>query len=129
MEEFFSTRAHDAPVIVDFHAEATSEKIAMGWFLDGRAACVVGTHTHVQTADETSPAERHRVHHGHGHVGADQFRDRHGQSERSSRGFSRRCRRSTRWREGDLEVQGVMITIDARTKQCVDIKRIREKIV
>ena len=39
-------------VIVDMHAEATSEKYAMGWFLDGRASLVVGTHTHVQTADE-----------------------------------------------------------------------------
>jgi 2',3'-cyclic-nucleotide 2'-phosphodiesterase len=39
-------------VIVDFHAEATSEKIAMGWYLDGRVTAVVGTHTHVQTADE-----------------------------------------------------------------------------
>ncbi len=38
--------------IVDMHAEATSEKRAMGWFLDGRVAAVVGTHTHVQTADE-----------------------------------------------------------------------------
>jgi metallophosphoesterase (TIGR00282 family) len=38
--------------IVDMHAEATSEKIAMGWFLDGRVSAVVGTHTHVQTADE-----------------------------------------------------------------------------
>ena len=37
---------------VDFHAEATSEKVAMGWHLDGRATAVVGTHTHVQTADE-----------------------------------------------------------------------------
>lgn len=37
---------------VDFHAEATSEKIAMGWYLDGRASAVFGTHTHVQTADE-----------------------------------------------------------------------------
>lgn len=41
------------PVIfVDFHAEATSEKRALGWFLDGRVSAVVGTHTHVQTADE-----------------------------------------------------------------------------
>lgn len=41
------------PVIfVDFHAEATSEKIAMGWHLDGKVSAVVGTHTHVQTADE-----------------------------------------------------------------------------
>jgi hypothetical protein len=39
-------------IIVDFHAEATSEKIAMGWFLDGKVSAVIGTHTHVQTADE-----------------------------------------------------------------------------
>ncbi|MFO7675786.1 MAG: TIGR00282 family metallophosphoesterase [bacterium] len=39
-------------VVVDFHAEATAEKQAMGWFLDGRVSAVVGTHTHVQTADE-----------------------------------------------------------------------------
>lgn len=39
-------------IFVDFHAEATSEKQAMGWYLDGRASAVVGTHTHVQTADE-----------------------------------------------------------------------------
>jgi metallophosphoesterase (TIGR00282 family) len=38
--------------IVDVHAEATSEKVAMGWHLDGRVSAVVGTHTHVQTADE-----------------------------------------------------------------------------
>jgi len=39
-------------IIVDFHAEATSEKIAMGYFLDGKVSAVFGTHTHVQTADE-----------------------------------------------------------------------------
>lgn len=39
------------PVIVDLHAEATSEKVAMGHYLDGRVAAVVGTHTHVQTSD------------------------------------------------------------------------------
>lgn len=43
---------HSPVVIVDMHAEATSEKIAMGWYLDGRASIVFGTHTHVQTADE-----------------------------------------------------------------------------
>lgn len=45
----------DAPkmnaVIVDLHAEATSEKVAMGWYLDGRVSAVIGTHTHVPTAD------------------------------------------------------------------------------
>jgi len=39
-------------IIVDMHAEATSEKQAIGWFLDGRVSAVLGTHTHVQTADE-----------------------------------------------------------------------------
>jgi len=39
-------------ILVDFHAEATSEKMAMGWFLDGKVSAVMGTHTHVQTSDE-----------------------------------------------------------------------------
>jgi metallophosphoesterase (TIGR00282 family) len=41
----------EGPVVVDMHAEATSEKLAMGWYLDGRVAAVLGTHTHVPTAD------------------------------------------------------------------------------
>ncbi|MCI8443633.1 MAG: TIGR00282 family metallophosphoesterase [Clostridia bacterium] len=40
-------------IIIDFHAEATAEKIALGYFLDGKVTAVYGTHTHVQTADET----------------------------------------------------------------------------
>ena len=43
-------------ILVDFHAEATSEKVAMGWHLDGRVTAVVGTHTHVPTADAPRPA-------------------------------------------------------------------------
>jgi metallophosphoesterase (TIGR00282 family) len=39
-------------VIVDFHAEATSEKMALGWFLNGKASAVLGTHTHIQTSDD-----------------------------------------------------------------------------
>ncbi len=39
-------------IIVDFHAEATAEKMAMGWYLDGKVSAVIGTHTHIQTADE-----------------------------------------------------------------------------
>ncbi|MBF0620189.1 MAG: YmdB family metallophosphoesterase, partial [Candidatus Omnitrophica bacterium] len=41
-----------AIVLVDMHAEATSEKVAMGWFSDGKVSAVCGTHTHIQTADE-----------------------------------------------------------------------------
>lgn len=39
-------------IIVDIHAEATSEKVALGWYLDGMVSVVLGTHTHIQTADE-----------------------------------------------------------------------------
>lgn len=44
-------KQHTNLVVIDFHAEATSEKIAFGWYVDGRASMVFGTHTHVQTAD------------------------------------------------------------------------------
>ena len=52
VREIEALRAKARVIIVDFHAEATSEKVAMGWHLDGRATAVLGTHTHVQTADE-----------------------------------------------------------------------------
>ena len=52
LKEIEALRAKARVVIVDFHAEATSEKVAMAWHLDGRATAVLGTHTHVQTADE-----------------------------------------------------------------------------
>jgi metallophosphoesterase (TIGR00282 family) len=52
LREIEAMRQRTRTIFVDFHAEATSEKIAMGWHLDGRVAAVVGTHTHVQTADE-----------------------------------------------------------------------------
>ncbi len=51
-EELARLRAETAVIIVDMHAEATSESQAMGWYLDGRVSAVVGTHRHVQTADE-----------------------------------------------------------------------------
>src|SRR5258705_4230340 len=52
LREIEAMRQRTRIVFVDFHAEATSEKIAMGWHLDGKATALVGTHTHVQTADE-----------------------------------------------------------------------------
>ncbi len=52
MREIEALAGRTRILVVDFHAEATSEKIAMGWHLDGRVSAVIGTHTHVQTADE-----------------------------------------------------------------------------
>lgn len=52
LEELRAQGGAELPILVDFHAEATSEKEAMGFYLDGRVSAVLGTHTHVQTADE-----------------------------------------------------------------------------
>jgi hypothetical protein len=50
--EWERLKAQTPILLVDFHAEATSEKVALGWFLDGKASAVLGTHTHIQTSDE-----------------------------------------------------------------------------
>jgi metallophosphoesterase (TIGR00282 family) len=52
MREIEALRSRARLIFVDFHAEATSEKIALGWHLDGKVTGVIGTHTHVQTADD-----------------------------------------------------------------------------
>jgi metallophosphoesterase (TIGR00282 family) len=50
-DEALSNLPSDSVIVVDVHGEATSEKVAMGWYLDGRVSAVLGTHTHVATAD------------------------------------------------------------------------------
>jgi metallophosphoesterase (TIGR00282 family) len=52
VREIEALRARARIIVIDFHAEATSEKIALGWHLDGKVTAVIDTHTHVQTADE-----------------------------------------------------------------------------
>jgi 2',3'-cyclic-nucleotide 2'-phosphodiesterase len=52
LQEIETLRGRTRVIFVDFHAEATSEKVAMGWYLDGKVTAVVGTHTHVQSADD-----------------------------------------------------------------------------
>ena len=56
---------------------STSEKVALGWYLDGKVTAVVGTHTHVPTADAARPAGRHRLHHRRRHDRRPRRRDRH----------------------------------------------------
>ena len=52
IDEMKAKAGGNLPIFVDFHTEATSEKLALGYYLDGRVSAVIGTHTHVQTADE-----------------------------------------------------------------------------
>jgi metallophosphoesterase (TIGR00282 family) len=53
LQEVERLRGEANVIVIDFHAEATSEKMAMGWYMDGKVSAVIGTHTHVQTSDET----------------------------------------------------------------------------
>jgi len=52
IDELLPKIPRGGPIVVDFHAEASSEKVTMGWHLDGRVTAVVGSHTHIQTSDE-----------------------------------------------------------------------------
>jgi hypothetical protein len=52
LERFLEEQHVEIPILLDFHAESTSEKRAMGWYADGKLSAVIGTHTHIQTADE-----------------------------------------------------------------------------
>lgn len=110
-------------ILVDFHAEATSEKVALGHYLDGRAACVAGTHTHVQTADErilengtayitdvgfTGPAD--------GVIGVDR--------EQIIRKFTLGLPAHFEPASGRAIFNAVMVTIDPKEKKATDIQRI-----
>jgi len=112
-------------VLIDFHAEATSEKIAMGWWLDGRVSAVCGTHTHVQTADERVLPE------GTGYItdlgmcgptnsilGT--------KTEVALKRLIEQFPEKKEAAEGEVEICGVILEVDEWTGRCQSIKRIRE---
>ena len=96
LREIENLRARRAIIFVDFHAEATSEKVAMGWHFDGRVTAVVGTHTHVQTADERILPEGHGLSDRRRHDRSARLGHRRHESRRRSAGFSPRCPRGSR---------------------------------
>lgn len=112
-------------VIVDFHAEATSEKVAMGRYLDGRVTAVAGTHTHVQTADETLLPRGTAYITDLGMTGpCDSIIGRDPQTilKRFTSGMPAKFDIA----HGDASLQGVLITVDETTAKPVAIQRIRE---
>jgi metallophosphoesterase (TIGR00282 family) len=126
-EELIATLDGRIPIFVDFHAEATSEKIAMGWFLDGKVSAVVGTHTHVQTADERILPR------GTGYitdVGMTGPADSVIGMEKSVvlEKFITQIPRKFEVGKEDVEVQGVIVTIDTVTRRCTGIERVKEKV-
>ena len=113
------------PIIVDFHADATSVKVAMGWFLDGRVSALMGTHTHVQTADERVLPK------GSGYitdVGMTGPADSIIGMERESvlEKFLTQIPRKFEVSKDNVEVQGVLLTIDRDTGVCLSIERVKE---
>lgn len=111
-------------IIVDMHAEATSEKIAMGWYLDGRVSAVVGTHTHVQTSDEKILPK------GTGYITDLGMTGPH--ESILGRNVDRVLKSivtqvPTRYdiAENDLHIEGVVITVNKETGKAEGIKRVR----
>ncbi|MBO7741827.1 MAG: YmdB family metallophosphoesterase [Victivallales bacterium] len=113
-------------IIVDFHAEATSEKIAMGRFLDGRVSAVFGTHTHVPTADTTIFPGGTAFQCDAGMVGAEEsVLGRHVQPvlERFTTGMP------TRFTVNDEGVilNGILVSVDTETGKATAVERIARK--
>lgn len=111
-------------IFVDFHAEATAEKVAMGWHLDGKVSAMVGTHTHVQTADERILPK------GTGYLtDAGCCGPRDGVIGMDQQGVFRRmieqlpCRFEVA--EGPAQLCGVLFTIDTASGKTVDVQRVR----
>lgn len=112
-------------VIVDFHAEATSEKLAMGWLLKDKASAVIGTHTHVQTADERIYPEKAAYISDAGMVGP--YRSIIGlDPDRILQRFMTGL--PVKWQpaEGKCMLNGVVITLDTSDGRALKIQRIFE---
>jgi metallophosphoesterase (TIGR00282 family) len=110
-------------IIVDFHAEATSEKEALGWFLDGKVSAVLGTHTHVQTADERVLPLGTAYITDAGMTGS--FDSVLGmRKEVALERFLTLLPNRFDVAKGDVRLQGVLIDIDDRTGKALSIERL-----
>ena len=112
-------------ILVEIHAEATSEKLAMGYLLDGRVSAVWGTHTHVPTADARVLPK------GTGYVtdlGMTGPRDSvlGIRPELSSAKFRGDLTERYRWADGPTKLEGVLFTIDSATGKCLRAERVDE---
>jgi metallophosphoesterase (TIGR00282 family) len=118
-------RAGDVKVIlVDFHAEATSEKMAIGWYLDGRVSAVIGTHTHVPTADETIRPGGTAYLSDAGMTGA--YEGVIGfNKDRIIEKFLSQTPRSYETAKKDIRLSGAVIGVDEETGKATSIERVQ----
>lgn len=126
-EEVEKMKKRSRVVVVDVHAEATSEKIALGWYLDGLVSAVVGTHTHVQTADEKVLPNGTAFISDAGMTGPfDSVIGR--KKEQILARFITQMPVKFEMAEGDIQLHGVILDIDEKTGRANSIKRIQEKL-
>ena len=112
-------------ILVDMHAEATAEKIALAWHLDGKVSAVVGTHTHVQTADERILPNGTAYISDVGMTGAfDGVIG--GDREASVARFFYQTPHKVNVATGDVKINAVIINVDMQTGKALSIKRIFE---
>lgn len=116
-------------LIVDFHAEATSEKYALGWFLDGYASAVVGTHTHTPTADERILPQGTAYVSDLGMVGARESVLGMNREVALKRFLSGMNDRLSPVEQGRMQFNSVLIEIDERTHKANKIERIDREFV
>jgi len=110
-------------IFVDFHAEATSEKVAMGWYLDGRVSCCFGTHTHVATADERILPNGTAYISDIGMTGPHDSVLGRGK-ESVLKAFRTQMPFSFEIATGDVRLNGILVTVDSITKKAERIERI-----
>ncbi len=114
----------ETPVIlVDFHAEATSEKSALGWYLDGRVSALIGTHTHVQTADERILTQGTAFLTDAGMTGAFDSVIGMGKEETIHR-FLTQLPSKFEVAKKDIRLNGVVIGVDEQSGKALSIERI-----
>jgi metallophosphoesterase (TIGR00282 family) len=117
----------DSVVIVDFHAEATSEKVALGHYLDGSVSAVIGTHTHVQTADEKIMKKGTAYITDAGMCGpADSVIGV--KKEIIIEKFLTGLPQSHKVAVGDSIFNACLVEVDAETKKAISIKRVSETL-
>jgi len=111
-------------IVVDLHAEATSEKIALGWYLDGKVSAVLGSHTHVQTADEIILPAGTAYITDVGMTGAHASVIGINKDDALSRFLLQIPRRFTPAKK-DIKFCGALVKIDAETGKALSIERIK----
>ncbi len=112
--------------VVDFHAEATSEKEALGFYLDGRVSVLAGTHTHVQTSDEKIYDKGMAYITDLGRCGS--FNSVLGMNEESSiRHFLTSIPQPYAPKKGEITIEGLIASVDVSTGKALSVKRIREQ--